>query len=76
MLYTTAPDSALLLLDSDGQGVFRFAPRSLELQNQLRPSAGSDNPLPQGPVSAMTLSPNHILYFALKDRVYFAADSP
>lgn len=76
MLYTTAPDSALLLLDSDGQGVFRFAPRSLELQNQLRPSAGSDNPLPQGPVSAMTLSPNHILYFALKDRVYFATDSP
>ena len=45
MMFTPAPDSALLLLDSDSQGVFRFAPRSLELQSQLRPLAGRDNPL-------------------------------
>lgn len=76
MMFTPAPDTALLLLDSDSQGVFRLAARSLELQNQLRPLAGRDNPLPQGAVGAMTISPNHVLYFALQDRVYFASDAP
>ncbi len=76
MMFTPAPDSALLLLDADSQGVFRFTPRSLELQSQLRPLAGRDNPLPQGSVGAMTVSPNHVLYFALQDNLYFATDSP
>jgi hypothetical protein len=76
MMFTPAPDSALLMLDSDSQGVFRFAPRSLELQSQLRPLAGRDNPLPQGAVGAMAVSPNHVLYFALQDRIYFATDAP
>jgi hypothetical protein len=76
MMFTPAPDSALLLLDSDSQDVFRFASRSLELQAQLRPLAGRANPLPQGAVGAMTDNPNHILYFALQDRIYFAADTP
>ena len=76
MMFTAAPDSSLLLLDSDSQGVFRFAPRSLELERQLRPLAGHDNPLPQGAVGAMTLSSNHVLYFSLQDRIYFATDSP
>ena len=76
MMFAPAPDPSLLLLDSDSQGVFRFAPRSLELQNQLRPLAGRDNPLPQGSVGAMAVSPNHVLYFALQDRIYFAADLP
>ncbi len=76
MMFAPAPDPNLLLLDADSQGVFRFAPRSLELQGQLRPEAGRDNPLPQGAVSAMAVSPNHVLYFALQDRIYFAADLP
>ncbi len=76
MMFTSAPDSALLLLDSDSQGVFRFAPRALELQSQLRPQAGRANPLPSGFVGAMTVSPNHVLYFALQDKIYFATDSP
>lgn len=76
MMFTPAPDSALLLLDADSQGVFRFTPRSLELQSQLRPQAGRANPLPQGIVGAMTVSPNHILYFALQDNLYFATDTP
>jgi hypothetical protein len=76
MMFTSAPDSALLLLDSDSQGIFRFAPRSLELQGQLRPLAGRDNRLPQGAVGAMTVSPNHVLYFSLQDKIYFATDSP
>jgi hypothetical protein len=77
MMFMPAPDSNLLLLDSDNQAVFRFTPRlPLELQNQLRPLAGRDSPLPQGPVGAMTVSPNHVLYLAVQDKVYFAVDSP
>ncbi len=76
MMFAPAPDPNLLLLDADSQGVFRFAPRSLELQGQLRPQAGRENPLPQGAVGAMAVSPNHVLYFALQDRIYFAADLP
>lgn len=76
MLFSPAPDSALLLLDADSQGVFRFTPRSLELQSQLRPTSGHDNPLPSGRVGAMALSPNHVLFVAVQDRVYFASDSP
>ena len=76
MMFMPAPDSALLLLDSDGQGVFRFAPLSLELQSQLRPQTSASNPLPPGRVGAMTVSPNHILYFAVQDKVYFAANMP
>ena len=76
MMFTPAPDSALLLLDTDGQGIFRLTPRSLELQSQLRPLAGRANPLPPGPVGAMTVSPNHVLYMAVQDKVYFAVDSP
>ncbi len=76
MMFTPAPDSALLLLDTDGQSIFRLIPRSLELQSQIRPLAGRDNPLPPGPVGAMTVSPNHILYMGIQDKVYFAVDSP
>ncbi|HUI87804.1 MAG TPA: hypothetical protein VLX61_03660 [Anaerolineales bacterium] len=76
MMFAPAPDSALLILDTDSQGIFRFTPLSLELQNQLEPPAGRTNPLPPIPASAMTESPNHILFVALKDEVYFATDSP
>jgi hypothetical protein len=76
MMFTPAPDSALLLLDSDSQGVFRFGARSLELQSQLRPLTSREYPLPQGAVGAMAVSPNHVLYFAVQDKIYFAADMP
>jgi hypothetical protein len=76
MMYTSPPDSTILLLDADGQGVMRLTPASLELQNQIRPAAGNANPLPAGPVSAMTTGPNHVLYFAVNDRVYFANNMP
>jgi hypothetical protein len=76
MMFTPAPDSALLLLDSDGQGVFHFAARSLELQSQLRPMPGRTNPMPQGHVGAMTVGANHVLYFAIQDKVYFATGAP
>jgi hypothetical protein len=76
MEFSPPPDPSLALLDADGQGIFRIASRSLELQNQWRALPGRDSSLPAGPVRAMTMSPNHVLYFALRDRLYFATDTP
>jgi hypothetical protein len=76
MILTSPPDSAILLLDADSQAVLRFSPRSLELQNQLRPTTGSSNPLPAGPIGALAAGPNHVLYLAIKDEVYYAANMP
>ena len=76
MMFSPAPDVSLLLLDADGQGVFQFSARSLELQSQLRPLAGRANTMPAGEVTAVGMSPNHVLYFALRDRIYFASDAP
>ncbi|MGC8855531.1 MAG: hypothetical protein ACP5QU_01920 [Anaerolineae bacterium] len=76
MVYTAPPDSSILLLDADNQRVLRFGPRSLELQQIIRSLNGKDNSLPAGPISALTTSPNHILYLAIKGQVYFATDLP
>ena len=76
MAYTAPPDSTILLLGADSQGVLRLTPASLELQNQIRPAAGKANPLPAAPVDAMTAGPNHVLYLAVKDQVYFATNMP
>jgi hypothetical protein len=75
LMFSPPPDSSLLVLDADGQGVFRFSARSLELQAQLRPLAGRANTMPAGEVTAMGISPNHVLYFALRDRIYFAVNT-
>ena len=76
IMYTSPPDSTILLLGADSQGVLRLTPSSLELQNQIKPAAGKTNPLPAGPIDAMTTGPNHILYLAIKDQVYYAANMP
>jgi hypothetical protein len=76
MAFAPAPDVSLALLDTDGQGIFRFAARSLELQSQLRAALGGSYSLPQGPVTAMAFSPSHVLYCAVNDRLYFATDAP
>ncbi|MBL8080347.1 MAG: hypothetical protein JNM55_20420 [Anaerolineales bacterium] len=72
MLFAAPPDQSILILDADTQGVMRFTPRSLELQNQYRPTTGSINPIPAGPVDAVTVSPNHYLFVTLGGQVYFA----
>jgi hypothetical protein len=73
MLFSAAPDTSILLLDADTQGVMRFAQRTLELQNQFRPTTGTNNPIPSGPVGAVTVGPNHVLYLAVNGQVYFAS---
>jgi hypothetical protein len=76
MLFTAPPEQSILLLDADTQGVLRFTPRSLELQNQLRPTTGTANPIPSGPVGAVSVGPNHVLYLAVKGQIYFTTDMP
>lgn len=74
MVYNAAlPDATLLLLGADIPAVLRLAPGSLELQNQFRPVAGNLRP---GGIGAMTISPDHVLYLAVGDQVYFSKDMP
>ncbi len=76
MSITNPPNTVLLLLDADGQSVFRFSPRSFELQNQLSGHAGKGNPFQRGSISAMAVSPNYVLYLAIGNQVYFATNLP
>lgn len=76
MSLTASPNTVLLLLDSENRKVFRFTPRSLELQNQLTGYAGEGNPFQPGPIGAMTVSPNYVLYVAIENQVYFATNLP
>jgi hypothetical protein len=73
---TSAPNSVILVLDSENQSVFRFSPRSFELQNQVTGYAGKANPFKRGSVTAMAVSPNYVLYLAIGDQVYFATNLP
>jgi hypothetical protein len=65
-----------LLLDSENQTVFRFLPRSFELQNQISGYAGNANPFQKGSATAMAVSPNYVLYLAIGNQVYFATNLP
>ena len=78
MLFTALPDQSILLLDADSpsQGVFRFMPRTLDLQNQFRPRLGAVNSMPSGPIGAIAVGANHVLYLAVNGQIYFAADMP
>lgn len=76
MLLTSPPNVIMLLLDSENQKVFRFTPRSIELQNQLTGFAGDANPFQPGAVGAMAVSPNYVLYFSIENQVYFATNLP
>lgn len=76
MVITNPPNSVLLLLDSEDQSVFRLSPRSFELQNQIKARAGKANPFQSGPVGALAVSPNYVLYLAIGDQVYFATNLP
>ncbi len=76
MFFAALPDQSILLLDADTQGVMRFSPRSLELQNQFRPATGASGSIPSGPAGAMAVSPNHVLYLAVDGQIYFATNMP
>lgn len=76
MTLTNPPNPVVLLLDAGNQSVFRLSPRSLELQNQVQGFAGEDSPFQEGPVGAMAVSPNYVLYLAIGNQIYFATNLP
>ncbi|HJQ14757.1 MAG TPA: hypothetical protein VJ830_08425 [Anaerolineales bacterium] len=76
MAMTSPPNAVILLLNSASQSVFRFSPRSFEFQNQVTGFAGNASPFENGPVRAMAVSPNYVLYLAIGDQVYFATNLP
>lgn len=76
MALASPPNPIILLLDAENRTVFRLTPRSLELQNQITGYAASANPFQPGPASAMTISPNYVLYLAIGNQVYFAVNIP
>ena len=76
MSLTNPPNQVILLLDSEHQSVLRLSPRSLELQNQFGGFTGKASPFEAGPIGAMAVSPNYVLYLAIGDQVYFAINLP
>lgn len=75
--FTSPPDPSVALLEPFTQSVFRFSPRALELQNQLRAMPGTQSPFPKGqPITAMTFSPNKVLFVYVGGQVYFAVNIP
>lgn len=75
MALTALPDAAVLLLDADGRMVYRISLRTFELQGIYGQSGGAIN-LSAGPFTAMTVSPNHVLYLARGDQVFVSNDAP
>ena len=77
IFFTQAPSPAVNLLEPNTRSIFRFSPRSLELQNLIRSLEGKDDPLPQGlPITAITFSPNNVLFVLAGGQVYFTASTP
>lgn len=75
--FASAPDPAVALLEPYTQSIFRFSARALELQNQIQPMPGQDNPLPKGAlITAMAFSPTKVLFVFVGGQVYFAVNIP
>ncbi|MGC1377364.1 MAG: hypothetical protein WA821_14125 [Anaerolineales bacterium] len=71
--FTSPPDPAVALLEPYTQAIFRFSARALELQNQIQPDTGKDNPLPANEtLTAMSFSPNKVLFAFVGGQLYFA----
>ena len=75
MYFAAAPDQLLYLLEPLTRAVYFFSPRSssLELRGQFR--AGIDQTF-DGPATAMTISPNHYIFFSIGYQVFFATNAP
>jgi len=77
MFFTSPPDPSVALLEPFTQSIYRFSPRALELQNQVRSLAGKENTLPKGKaVTAMTFSPNKIVFMFIDGQLYHSVNTP
>ncbi len=73
---TNPPNPVVLLLDAEGQSVYRLSAHTLEYQNQITGYAGENSPFAAGPAGAMAVSPNYVLYLSVGNQVYFATNLP
>ena len=76
--FSAAPDPLLYLLEPLTRAVYYFSPRSdsLELRGQFRAGVEQSNTLFDGPATAMTISPNHNVFFSIGYQVFYAANVP
>jgi len=75
MTFTAAPDPLLYMLEPLTRAVYYFSPRSssLELRGQFRAGLGQ---LFTGSATAMTIGPNHYVFFCIGNQVFFATNAP
>jgi hypothetical protein len=77
IFFTPAPDPSVALLEPNTRAIFRFSPRALELQHQIRGLPGKEDPLPEAsPMTAMTFSPNKVLFVLAGGQVFYAVSTP
>jgi hypothetical protein len=77
IVFTSPPNASIALLQSTTQAIYRFTPRTLELESQMRAYVGKQNPFPANiDIAAMTFSQNHILFVVVNGQVYYATDVP
>lgn len=74
--FSNPPDPAILLLQPFTQEVFKFSPRSIELQKILRHQPNKAISLPDGVVTAMAFSPNKSLFLFVGGELYVAFNVP
>jgi len=65
--YAPPPDPSLYLLEPETPAIYHFSVR-LSYQRQFRPL----NPLPEGPATAFTVSPNRQVFLAIGNQVFFS----
>ena len=75
MTFTAAPDPLLYMLEPLTRAVYYFSPRSssLELRGQFRAGLGQ---VFTGSATAMTIGPNHYIFFCIGNQVFFATNAP
>lgn len=74
VVFSPPPNISVTMLDTNNRAVYRFSPRGLELQDQLRPVIGEAATLPAGAITAMAFSPSQILFVFVNNHLYYAAD--
>jgi len=75
MTFTAAPDPLLYMLEPLTRAVYYFSPRSdsLELRGQFRAGLAQ---VFDGSATAMTVGPNHYIFFSIGYQVFFATNAP
>jgi len=63
--FAPPPDASIFLLDPESRSIYHFSMR-LTYQKQYRPQSN----LPEGEITAFSVSPNHQIFIALGNQIY------